>query len=75
MSTLATRIAKTAAAAAAVLAVGALGAAHAFTPGAPSPSPHSSVTASAIDFGSVTVPLDPAPQGDKQDITDVTWGH
>ncbi|APU42152.1 hypothetical protein ACFCYM_03550 [Streptomyces sp. NPDC056254] len=70
MSTLATRIAKTAAAA--VLA-GALGAAHAFTPAEPPQSPHSSVTASAIDFGSVTVPL--GPQGDNQDPTDVTWGH
>ncbi|MEU4727083.1 hypothetical protein [Streptomyces sp. NPDC023588] len=44
----------------------------------PSP-PHSSVTVtvtvSALDFGSVTVPLDPAPQGGEQDITDVTWGH
>ncbi|MFF8266129.1 hypothetical protein ACF059_01925 [Streptomyces sp. NPDC016562] len=68
MSTLATRIAKTAAAA--VIAVGVLGAAHAST-GEPSQSPH----VSAFDFGSVTVPLDPTPQGDKEDITDVTWGH
>ncbi|WP_405490496.1 hypothetical protein [Streptomyces sp. NBC_00096] len=71
MSTLATRIVKTAAAA--VFAVGALGVAHSFTTGEPSPSRHSSV--SAFDYGSVTIPLGPAvPQG-QQDPTDVTWGH
>lgn len=73
MTTLATRIAKTAAAA--VIAVGALGVAHSFTAGEPSQSRSSSVSASALDFGSVTIPLDSTVQQHKSDITDVTWGH
>ncbi|WKD34118.1 hypothetical protein [Streptomyces xanthophaeus] len=71
MSTLATRIAKTAAAA--VIAACAVGVAHSFATGEPSPSRHSSV--SAFDFGTVTIPLDPSDPRDKSDITDVTWGH
>ncbi|MFB6617131.1 hypothetical protein ACIGFK_35910 [Streptomyces sp. NPDC085524] len=70
MSTLVTRIAKTAAAA--VIAACALGAAHPFTTEEPPAARHSS--ASSVDFGSVTIPLDPAPQH-KSDPTDVTWGH
>ncbi|MFD7555951.1 hypothetical protein [Streptomyces sp. NPDC059385] len=74
MSTLVTRTAKTAAAA--VIAACALAAAHPFTPAEPAAPRHSSVSvsASAVDFGSVTIPLDPTPQH-KSDPTDVTWGH